>query len=50
VGAVESLIVIHKQIVYDSTMIESFASNETESLFATGKSRRLPPKYSSERS
>ena len=42
-GAVESLIVIHKQIVYDSTMIESFASNETESLFATGKSRRLPP-------
>lgn len=42
-GAVESLIVIHKQIVYDSTMIESFASNKTESLFATGKSRRLPP-------
>ena len=24
-------------------MIESFASSETESLFATGKSRRLPP-------
>ena len=24
-------------------MIESFASAETESLFATGKSRRLPP-------
>ena len=43
VGAVESLIVFHKQIVYDSVMIESFASDETESLFATGKSRRLPP-------
>ncbi|MFT3777310.1 MAG: type II toxin-antitoxin system RelE/ParE family toxin [Ottowia sp.] len=24
-------------------MIESFASSETERLFATGKSRRLPP-------
>lgn len=24
-------------------MIESFASDETEHLFATGKSRRLPP-------
>jgi len=24
-------------------MIESFASSETESLFATGKSRHLPP-------
>ncbi len=24
-------------------MIESFASDETEQLFATGKSRRLPP-------
>ena len=24
-------------------MIESFASNETEHLFSTGKSRRLPP-------
>ena len=24
-------------------MIESFASDETERLFATGKSRRLPP-------
>jgi proteic killer suppression protein len=42
-GAIESLIVFYKQIVYDSAMIESFASDETESLFATGKSRRLPP-------
>ena len=42
-GAVESLIVLRKQIVYDSVMIESFASDETESSFATGKSRRLPP-------
>ena len=32
-----------KQIVYNASMIESFASSETESLFATGKSRRLPP-------
>lgn len=33
----------NKQFVYDRRMIESFASAETESLFATGKSRRLPP-------
>jgi proteic killer suppression protein len=43
VGAVESLTGINKQIVYNSAMIESFASDETENLFATGKSRRLPP-------
>jgi proteic killer suppression protein len=43
VGAVESLIGINKQIVYNSAVIESFASDETENLFATGKSRRLPP-------
>ena len=32
-----------KQIVYNSVMIESFASAEAERLFGTGKSRRLPP-------
>ncbi len=32
-----------KQIVYYCNVIESFASVETERLFATGKSRRLPP-------
>lgn len=33
----------NKQNVYNETMIESFASTETEQLFSTGKSRRLPP-------
>jgi toxin HigB-1 len=33
----------NKHIVYDAVMIQSFASDETESLFGTGKSRRLPP-------
>ena len=33
----------NKQNVYDEVMIESFASSEAERLFATGKSRRLPP-------
>ena len=33
----------NKQIVYNCDVIESFASAETERLFATGKSRRLPP-------
>jgi proteic killer suppression protein len=32
-----------KQIVYTRCVIESFANTETERLFATGKSRRLPP-------
>jgi proteic killer suppression protein len=32
-----------KQIVYNSGVIENFANSETEHLFATGKSRRLPP-------
>jgi proteic killer suppression protein len=32
-----------KQIVYGHHMIRSFASTETRQLFATGKSRRLPP-------
>lgn len=32
-----------KQIVYNWSVIESFANAETERLFATGKSRRLPP-------
>lgn len=32
-----------KQNVYNPHVIESFASTETERLFATGKSRRLPP-------
>jgi proteic killer suppression protein len=35
---------LNKQIVYNgASMIESFANDETEKLFATGKSRRLPP-------
>jgi proteic killer suppression protein len=33
---------INKQIVYNSSMIQSFASSETERFFAVGKSRRLP--------
>ena len=33
----------YKQIVYNYGLIESFASYETEVLFATGHSRRLPP-------
>jgi proteic killer suppression protein len=37
------MISINKQIVYNSAVIESFSSDETETLFATGKSRRLPP-------
>jgi proteic killer suppression protein len=34
---------VYKQIVYTAHVIESFANTETERLFATGKSRRLPP-------
>lgn len=33
----------YKQLVYNSKVIENFANTETERLFATGKSRRLPP-------
>ena len=33
----------YKQIVYNLAVIENFATPETERLFATGKSRRLPP-------
>ena len=36
-------LLFYKQIVYNGHMIESFASDETERLFASGKSRRLPP-------
>ena len=32
-----------KQIVYNLSMIRSFADRESESLFRTGKSRRFPP-------
>lgn len=32
-----------KQIVYIVFMISSFANKETEKLFTTGKSRKLPP-------
>ena len=32
-----------KQIVYILFMITSFANKETEKLFATGKSKKLPP-------
>ncbi len=34
---------LNQQIVCDWRMIESFVSDETERLFETGKSRRLPP-------
>jgi len=34
---------MHKQIVYSQLMIVSFANKETEKLFATGKSKKLPP-------
>jgi proteic killer suppression protein len=37
------MIAIYKQIVYSEAMIRDFADKETESLFSTGKSRRLPP-------
>lgn len=33
---------LYKQIVYNPPVLESFASAETERLFATGKSRRIP--------
>ena len=33
----------HKQIVYDQLVIKSFIDPESERLFTTGKSRRLPP-------
>jgi proteic killer suppression protein len=36
-------LLFNKQFVYNCTVIESFANTETERLFATGKSRRLPP-------
>jgi toxin HigB-1 len=32
----------YKQIVYYQLMIASFASKETEKIFATGKSKKLP--------
>jgi len=37
------MVAFHKQIVYIAGVIKNFADAETESLFATGKSRRLPP-------
>ncbi len=37
------MVFVCKQNVYNHRVIESFASAETERLFATGKSRRLPP-------
>lgn len=33
----------YKQLVYNLRVIENFANLDTERLFATGKSRRLPP-------
>ena len=36
-------LVHNKQIVYNIFVIRSFADKETESLFATKQSRRLPP-------
>ena len=40
---VASVAILHKQFVYNQLTIESFSSAETERLFTTGKSRRLPP-------
>src|ERR687887_787308 len=37
------LVDLNKQIVYNCSMIVSFASKETEKLFATGKSKKFPP-------
>ena len=34
---------MYKHFVYNCGVIESFASTDAERLFATGKSRRLPP-------
>lgn len=34
---------VSKQIVYIELMISSFANKETEKLFTTGKSKKLPP-------
>jgi proteic killer suppression protein len=34
---------LYKQIVYIEFMISSFANKETEKLFTTGKSKKLPP-------
>jgi toxin HigB-1 len=33
----------NKHFVYNTCMIQTFASAETESFFVTGRSRRLPP-------
>ena len=33
----------YKQFVYDGHVIKNFVHTETERLFLTGKSRRLPP-------
>jgi proteic killer suppression protein len=41
-GAVE-ILPNNKQLVYDLSMIQSFANAETENFFATGRSRRFPP-------
>ena len=38
-----SLFAHSKQIVYDRCHVRSFADKETEALFRTGKSPRLPP-------
>lgn len=38
-----SLLDRSKLFVYDLSMIRSFACTETEQLYSTGKSRRLPP-------
>lgn len=40
---VERGLALNKQNVYSAGMIRSFGNAETESLFNTGKSRRLPP-------
>jgi len=37
------MVAFDKQIVYIAGVIKNFADTETEHLFATGKSRRLPP-------
>ena len=37
------MVCVCKHFVYNCCVIESFASSDAERLFATGKSRRLPP-------
>ena len=42
-GSRSLVVCVYKHFVYNCGVIESFASTDAERLFATGKSRRLPP-------